>query len=117
MASNHTKQTPHQNVEALTRDLAKPFDPAMVRWKPQKVSGNRALVIAYVDARVIQDRLDEVLGVEGWQWVFLVEGIPAVLLACFGPSILRNRPADAPWLAPEERAWLLTAGRVLRCAV
>src|SRR5690606_31105854 len=31
------------------------------------VSGNRALALAYVDARVIQDRLDEVLGVTGWQ--------------------------------------------------
>jgi len=31
------------------------------------VKGNRALALAYVDARVIQDRLDEILGVEGWQ--------------------------------------------------
>jgi hypothetical protein len=51
----------------LTRALAAPFDPADVRFKPQVVSGNRALALAYVDARVIQDRLDQVLGVEGWQ--------------------------------------------------
>jgi hypothetical protein len=47
--------------------LAEPFDPREVRFKPAVVSGNRAMAIAYVDARVIQDRLDDVLGVAGWQ--------------------------------------------------
>jgi hypothetical protein len=55
------------NVEALTEALAAPFDPREVRFKPGVVSGNRALALAFVDARVIQDRLDEVLGVTGWQ--------------------------------------------------
>src|SRR5262249_6742335 len=36
-------------------------------FKPQTVSGNRALAVPFVDARVIQDRLDDVLGVMGWQ--------------------------------------------------
>jgi hypothetical protein len=54
-------------VAALTRRLAHPFDVTEVRWKPQTVNGSRALVVAFVDARVIQDRLDEVVGVEGWQ--------------------------------------------------
>lgn len=51
----------------VTAALAEPFDPTEVRWKPQSVKGNRALAIAYIDARCVQDRLDEVLGVEGWQ--------------------------------------------------
>jgi MFS transporter, ACS family, tartrate transporter len=51
-------------------------------------------------------RLDGALGLAGWQWVFLTEGTPAVLLALFGYSMLRNRPADAPWLAPDQRTWL-----------
>jgi Rad52/22 family double-strand break repair protein len=55
------------NVKGLTQALAAPFEPSEVKWKPQAVKGNRALAIAYIDARVIQDRLDEVLGVEGWQ--------------------------------------------------
>ena len=55
------------SVEALTEALASPFDPREVRFKPAVVSGNRALALAYVDARVIQDRLDDVLGVTGWQ--------------------------------------------------
>src|SRR5262245_11215766 len=52
---------------ALLVLLAEPFDPAEVRFKPGRVSGSRALALAYVDARAIQDRLDAVLGVDGWQ--------------------------------------------------
>jgi len=55
------------DVEALMKALAAPFEASEVRFKPAVVSGNRALALAYVDARVIQDRLDEVLGVIGWQ--------------------------------------------------
>ena len=47
--------------------LSAPFDPSEVKFKPQMVKNNRALAMPYVDARVIQDRLDEVLGVVGWQ--------------------------------------------------
>jgi hypothetical protein len=56
-----------KSTQALTDALGAPFDPAEVRFKPAVVSGNRAMALAYVDARVIQDRLDEVLGVDGWQ--------------------------------------------------
>lgn len=60
--------SPHlDRVEELTAALASPFDSREVKFKPAVVSGNRALALAYVDARVIQDRLDEVLGVAGWQ--------------------------------------------------
>ncbi len=55
------------SVEELTRALSEPFDLREVKFKPAVVSGNRALALAYVDARVIQDRLDDVLGVTGWQ--------------------------------------------------
>jgi hypothetical protein len=55
------------DVKVLTQALSAPFEASEVRFKPAVVSGSRALALAYVDARVIQDRLDEVLGVEGWQ--------------------------------------------------
>src|SRR5262245_28012405 len=55
------------DVKALTQALAEPFEPGEVRFKPAVVSNNRAMALAYVDARVIQDRLDSVLGVAGWQ--------------------------------------------------
>jgi hypothetical protein len=65
----HTPPKPFspEDVEAITQALAAPFEAGAIRFKPGVVSGNRALALAYVDARVIQDRLDEVLGVMGWQ--------------------------------------------------
>src|SRR5262249_33658298 len=54
-------------VEAIMEELAAPFEASEVKFKPGVVSGNRALALHFVDARVIQDRLDEVLGVANWQ--------------------------------------------------
>lgn len=52
--------------EVLTR-LAKPFHPSVVKWKVQSVSkSGKGLMVAYVDARDVLERLDEVVGPEGW---------------------------------------------------
>ena len=42
----------------------------------------------------------------GWQWLFLVEGLPAVILSAIFFFFLPNTPSEAGWLAPEERSWL-----------
>ncbi len=47
-------------------------------------------------------------GLAGWQWLFLVEGIPAVILGVVTWFYLTDRPADARWLSPKEREWLST---------
>jgi MFS transporter, ACS family, tartrate transporter len=52
-------------------------------------------------------RLDGVAGLHGWQWLFLMEGIPAVLLGLFSLAILTDRPEHARWLSADERAWLV----------
>ena len=65
--SQHPSKPQHTEVEALTKALSAPFELTQVKFKPAVVSGNRAMALAYVDARVIQDRLDDVLGVAGWQ--------------------------------------------------
>jgi ACS family tartrate transporter-like MFS transporter len=46
------------------------------------------------------------LGVAGWQWVFLAEGAPAVVLGLALPFVLTDRPRQARWLTPAERDWL-----------
>ena len=56
--------------------------------------------------------LDGWMGVRGWQWLFLLEGLPAVLLAPVVLSVLTDTPAQARWLADDERAWL--AGTMAR---
>jgi ACS family tartrate transporter-like MFS transporter len=46
------------------------------------------------------------LGLQGWQWIFLIEAAPSVLLALFGPFILADRPSRASWLTSGEAGWL-----------
>lgn len=50
--------------------------------------------------------LDGRLGLRGWQWLFLLEGIPSLLVGIAVLRLLPDRPRDARWLRPEERAWL-----------
>jgi ACS family tartrate transporter-like MFS transporter len=52
--------------------------------------------------------LQGMLGLAGWQWLFLVEGLPSIALGVVFLFCLPDTPADAKWLAPEERDWLLS---------
>jgi D-galactonate transporter len=52
--------------------------------------------------------MNGLLGLAGWQWLFILEALPAVLLAVAVLYYLTDRPADAAWLAPHERNWLAT---------
>jgi ACS family tartrate transporter-like MFS transporter len=54
-------------------------------------------------------QLNGVFGLHGWQWLFLVEGIPALLLGLITFHFLTDRPADAAWLTADERDWLSSA--------
>jgi|SRR5215468_2295207 len=51
----------------------------------------------------ILDRLDGALGVPGWRWLFLLEGLPSVAVGVACLARLDDGPATAAWLAPEER--------------
>jgi hypothetical protein len=72
------------DAKAIASALAAPFDQSEVKFKPAVVSGNRAMALAYVDARAIQDRLDDVLGVAGWQdeYEMLPDGSVLCRLKC-----------------------------------
>ncbi|MEO6238168.1 MAG: MFS transporter [Vicinamibacterales bacterium] len=45
-------------------------------------------------------------GLAGWQWLFVVEGFPAVVLGFLALRVLTDRPEEARWLAAREREWL-----------
>jgi ACS family tartrate transporter-like MFS transporter len=46
------------------------------------------------------------LGLAGWQWLFLVEGLPAILMSVVIFVLLPDRPAEAKWLSADEKAWI-----------
>jgi MFS transporter, ACS family, tartrate transporter len=48
--------------------------------------------------------LDGVLGLQGWQWLFLIEALPALVLAIAVLNFLPDGPQDAKWLSEAERA-------------
>lgn len=51
-------------------------------------------------------QMNGIAGLTGWQWLFLLEGIPAVVLGVVVLFYLTDSPAKAHWLAPDERRWL-----------
>jgi ACS family tartrate transporter-like MFS transporter len=50
--------------------------------------------------------LNGLFGLAGWQWLFLVEGLPAILLGVIVLFYLDERPEEARWLSSVERDWL-----------
>src|SRR5690348_4148622 len=51
--------------------------------------------------------MDGVAGLKGWQWLFILEAVPALLLSVVVFFYLTDSPADARWLGAEERRWLV----------
>ena len=61
--------------------------------------------------------MDGILGLKGWQWVFVIEAIPAVLLAFVVLRYMTDRPAVANWLDADEKEWLESELRAERAKV
>jgi D-galactonate transporter len=47
-----------------------------------------------------------IMGLKGWHWLFILEGIPSILLGLVTWFYLTDRPEKADWLTPEQKAWL-----------
>jgi ACS family tartrate transporter-like MFS transporter len=68
-----------------------------------------AVSVAYVFGGPLSGgllELDSFAGLDGWQWLFLIEGLPAIALGFVTLRFLDERPEDAAWLEPEERDFL-----------
>ena len=51
--------------------------------------------------------MDGLLGLRGWQWMFIMEAIPAFLLGFVVLRYLTDKPEKATWLKDDERQWLV----------
>lgn len=88
----------------LAADLAAPFDPADLKCKPRVIRNNQALAVVYVDARVIQDRLDSVFGPGGWQDAYrvLADGsVVCELSARIGGEWVKKTDVGSPSEQPD----------------
>src|ERR1700742_911625 len=50
--------------------------------------------------------LDGAMGFKGWQWLFIIEGVPSILLGIVTWFYLTDRPERADWLTAEQKGWL-----------
>lgn len=87
-------------LEELMDELAKPFEPDRVEWKPQATSGDRALAIAYADARAYQDRLNEVAGNDWSDEYKVLDGGAVVLCRLTVAGVTRSDIGEA---SPSDR--------------
>src|SRR4051812_5476081 len=84
-------------------------------WFPKRYRGRvtagfmTAIPIASFIAAPLSGFLLELhgLGLKSWQWMFIIEGIPSVLLGIVVLRFLTDRPSQAKWLTDEQRKWLM----------
>ena len=50
--------------------------------------------------------MDGIMGLKGWQWIYILEAIPTVIIGFFVLFLMTDKPASAKWLSGEERSWL-----------
>jgi MFS transporter, ACS family, tartrate transporter len=83
----------------------------LTHWFPTR-DRTRALALFFVGtpvAQILSPKISNALlavnwlGLRGWQWLYIFWGIPAVVLGIMVLVWLKDRPADAKWLTPEER--------------
>lgn len=59
-------------------------------------------------AGFLMHAMDDVGGMQGWQWMFIIEGLPAILLGFLAFSYLNDKPQDAQWLTETEKQRLIS---------
>lgn len=86
-------------------------------WFPARYRGrifavfSTALPIAYFVGSPIAAwllELDGFLTLRGWQWLFIIESLPAILFGFMFLRMMADGPEQASWLSPQQREWLTT---------
>jgi ACS family tartrate transporter-like MFS transporter len=87
----------------------------LVRWFPAKeraaaitlfMIGNPIAIIFGAPISTTLLSLGNMFGIAAWRWLFVLEGLPSVALGIIAIWWLTDRPDEAKWLEPDERAWL-----------
>ncbi|WP_109477407.1 MFS transporter [Paraburkholderia sp. C35] len=88
----------------------------LTKWFPERyraravggyiIAGSFSAVLGGPISTALMTYANGVLGLHGWQWMFILEGVPAMLLGLLTLRIMTERPADATWLDADEKHWL-----------
>ena len=88
----------------------------LTKWFPERyraravggyiIAGSFSAVLGGPISTSLMTYADGVLGLHGWQWMFILEGVPAMLLGLLTLRIMTERPSDAAWLTNDEKRWL-----------
>ncbi|OAJ55046.1 hypothetical protein A6V36_09520 [Paraburkholderia ginsengiterrae] len=70
------------------------------------IAGSFSAVLGGPISTALMTYANGVLGLQGWQWMFILEGVPAMLLGLLTLRIMTERPVDAAWLSADEKRWL-----------
>lgn len=88
----------------------------LTHWFPERyraravggyiIAGSFAAVLGGPISTAVMTYVNGPAGLQGWQWMFLAEGIPTLVLGIATLFYLTEWPSEAHWLEPEQRAWL-----------
>ncbi|MBN3759863.1 MFS transporter [Burkholderia sp. Ac-20365] len=88
----------------------------LTKWFPERyraravggyiIAGSFSAVLGGPISTTLMTYADGLLGLHGWQWMFILEGVPAMLLGLLTLRIMTERPSDAAWLTNDEKRWL-----------
>ncbi len=90
----------------------------LTQWYPQNERGKvvatlyMATAVSVIVAGPLSGaimQMDGLLGVSGWKWILILEGIPPILLGIFALKSLPERPETVEWLSADQRDWLVAA--------
>lgn len=83
--------------------------PSAYRSRMQAIFQSASVISLIIGPPVsawLMTTLDDAMGLEGWQWLFLVEALPPILMCVVVYLWLTDKPADATWLRADQRIWL-----------
>jgi MFS family permease len=77
------------------------------RWLGvSQIGSSLSSIIVGPISGLILDKLDSSMSLSGWQWLFIIEGLPSVLVGLWTLRYLTDKPKDATWLGTDERSAL-----------
>ena len=88
----------------------------LTRWFPaehraraigQVMSANMIAVVIGAPLSAAVMSMNDLAGIAGWQWMFILEALPAIALGVFAYFSLSDEPGHATWLSESERVWLI----------